>query len=300
MSELNVHENLYESGFVPVGIDIGYSDLEVAMQRYLAFLEIEDEYHAATRFESTGRGDGDFGQYVRVAGNQGVRGTVPDNKDIFHFGAQSRQVVEARVSGGLPHEMKEFLDAAEEIFWAGQRSKKQALQELDWLQTGLVGIMSPEVGTVNDVLRFIAYHPNDGLLAKGHFDRSVCTLAIGESHEGLRITKGENGLTVDCDEAYMKGLEDTLQPVSHQPGEAKFFLGAGWNRLPDQFKSGNHDLPLGWHDVIESDKKVSETVMRWAIVQFCNPRVEFPDYNVPTPAETRPYKNLGSLSISKN
>lgn len=159
MSEqLQIHENLYEQGYAPIGIDIGYSDLETAMERYMAFVELDEKHHEATRYFNTDRGDGDFGQFRRIAGAEGMRGAMPDNKDIFHFGANTRQVIEARLSGALPRDMKAFLDAAEEIFWAGERSKKRALEELDWLQTGLVGIMTPENGTINDVLRFIAYH----------------------------------------------------------------------------------------------------------------------------------------------
>lgn len=298
MSErLNIHEDLYENGYAPVGIDIGRSDMETAMQKYLAFLELDERYHEATRYFNTDRGDGDFGQFTRVAGTEGARGTMTDNKDIFHFGAQTRQVVEARISGTLPHDMKEFLDAAEEIFWAGERSKKRALEELDWLNTGLIGIMSPEIGTINDLLRFIAYYPNEGRLAKGHFDRGVCTLAIGESHEGLRIAKGQNGMALDCSQGYMDKLETSLEPVKHVEGEAKFFLGAGWNRLPNEYKFGNHDLPLGYHDVVESDQQVDNNIMRWAIVQFCNPMNECYGYAVPTPPETRPYKQLGRLGL---
>lgn len=300
MSEiLGVHEGLYEKGFVPVGIDLGKSDLQTAIDRYTAFLEIDEAHHEATRFLSTPRGDGDFGQYRRLPGQQGVRGEVPDNKDIFHFGAQSRQVIEARLQGAMPREMKEFLGMAEEIFWTAQRSKRQALQELDYYQMGLVGIMQPEVGTINDVLRFIAYYPNDEKLAKGHFDRSTCTLAIGESHDGLRIAPGQNGLKTDVTEEYLEGLENSLQPVEHKEKEAKFFLGAGWNHLPKRYNSGgrNDDLPLAWHDVVPSDKRVDEQVMRWAIVMFMNPVVEFEEYRVPSPPETRPYKQLGRLAI---
>lgn len=301
MSEiLNLHENLYQHAFVPVGIDLGKGDLQTAIDKYLAFLEIGSEYHEATRFLLTARGDGDFGQYSRVAGSEGVRGDVADNKDIFHFGSLSRQLIESRINGALPWEMKEFLDTAEEIYWAGQRSKRNVLGELDYLQTpktNLIGIMQPERETLNDVLRFIAYYPNDQKLAKGHFDRSTATLAIGESHEGLRIAPGQNGLFLDADETYLKQLESRLRPVEHKDHEAKFFLGAGWNRLPAKYRIGNEELPLAWHDVVPSEKQVDQKVMRWAIVMFINPQAEMTEYIVPTPPETRPYKQLGRLSL---
>lgn len=298
MSEvLHVHENLYEKGFVPVGIDLGKSDLQTAVDRYTAFLELDGALHEKTQFYISDRGDGDYGQYTRIAGSEGERGAVPDNKDIFHFGSMSRQIIESRMSGDMPLEMKDFLDVAEEIFWAGQRSKRKILDELGSSKTGLIGILQSERNTLNDVLRFITYYPNEEKLAKGHFDRSTCTLAIGESHEGLRIATGQNGLVVNANEKYLADLEARLKPVEHKSGEAKFFLGAGWNRLPKSIKSGYEELELGWHDVIPSEKQVDEKVMRWAVVMFINPYTEMREYIVPTPAETRPYKQLGRLAI---
>lgn len=300
MSEkLGLRESVFEKGYAPVGIDLGKSDLQTAIDRYMAFLELDDKYHAITRFDLTDRGDGDFGQFTRIPGANGRRGTVVDNKDIFHFGSMTRQVIESRLEGVMPKDMKDFLNAAEEIYWAGQRTKKQTLDTLDCYQTGLVGIMQPERQTINDVLRFIAYYPNDGNLAKGHFDRSTATIAIGESHEGLRIAPGQNGYKIDASESYMQALDESLQPVEHREREAKFFLGAGWNRLPDYLKTFNEDMPLAWHDVIPSDKTVNQQVMRWAVVMFMNPNVAFDDYIVPTQPETRPHKKLGRLSLQQ-
>lgn len=295
MSEkLQIRESMQEKGYAPVGIDLGKSDLQTAMDHYMAFLELDEAFHKKTRFDLSNRGDGDFGQFTREAGKEGNRGAIPDNKDIFHFGSMTRQVIEARLSGDMPVEMKDFLEAAETIYWAGQRTKRNALEKLDTFKMGLVGIMQPERDTINDVLRFIAYYPNESKLAQGHFDRSTATLAIGESHEGLRMAPGQNGLVLDASEEYMLELDQKLTPVTYNEREAKFFLGAGWNRIPVNYKP---DLPLAWHDVVASDKTVDEKVMRWAIVMFINPHLGFEGYAVPTQPETRPYKQLGRLGV---
>lgn len=290
-------EGLKQQGFMPVGIDLGPHDFQEAMRLYLEFIQLEDYYHDVTRYNANNRGDGDFGQYRRQAGTEGQRGTVQDNKDIFHFGAGMRQVIESRIRGTLPRDMRLFLGAAEEIFWSAQNAKKRAFEAIDSRQRGLVGIVLPENGQLNDVLRFIAYYPNEGELAKGHFDRSVATLALAESHEGLRIAPGQNGYTLDCSEDYMRQLEGRLQAVEHVPYEAKFFLAAGWNRLPNTLTEPYAELPISWHDVVPSDKTVDTTVMRWAIVNFINPHNEYEGYTVPTQPETRPYKQLGKLTI---
>ncbi len=299
MSEATtLQENLTQNGYAPVPIDLDKSDLDDAVTKYIAFLELEPTYRQATVFELTDRGDGDFGQHKRAAGQLAVRGALTDNKDIFHFGSMTRQVVEARLAGEMPQPLAEFLDAAEHIYWAAQRTKRNALEQLDVNGVGLAETMQPATATINDVLRFIAYYPNQGSLAKGHFDRSVTTLAIGESHPGLRMAPSQNGLRINVDESYLEGLESQLRPVEHHPGEAKFFLGAGWNRLPADLRRGQEDLPLAYHDVVQTGLKVGQKVMRWAIVMFSNPPLDFENYAVPSPAETRPHKQLGRLSIS--
>lgn len=296
MSEFR--ESLKQKGYAPIEIDLSKADLSSAVELYMNFLELDESYFDTTRFFLTDRGDGDFGQFRRTAGASSERGAVPDNKDIFHFGASSRQVLESRLSNRLPSSLKNFYRDAEEIFWVAERAKLNALDELDILHMGLRRVMMDERLLNNDVLRFIAYYPDPNKLAKGHFDRSVCTLAIGESHEGLRIAPGQNGLVEDASSEYMAKLDTTLSPVEHRPGEAKFMLGAGWNRLEPQQRFGNQEMPLGWHDVVASEKSVSERVMRWAIVLFANPHLGVESYCVPTPPETRPHKQLGRLSMS--
>ena len=294
--QLTFHESLKANAYAPVSVDLRREDMSEAMNHYFDFLRLSEEIHAASRFVNTERGDGDFGQYERVAGTNSDRGQIQDNKEIFHFGAQTRQAMEARVGSSLPQDAKLFLNAAESIFWAAQCAKKRAVNEISYGNILKDMFVSPtEVN--NDVLRFISYHHDTDVLAKGHFDRSVMTLAVGESHEGLRLTGGQNGYTHDATAHYMAGMESRLEPVEYVEKQAKFFLGAGWNHIPWVHKSAEaQGLPLCWHDVIPTAQSVSDTIARWAIVMFINPHLGVKDYVVPSPAETRPYKQLGRLS----
>jgi len=297
MSELlTPNHDIRQNGYTSVQIDLSKNDMQNAIDKYMGYLALGDEFHQITRYFTNNRGDGDFGQYTRRAGLQGMRGEIQDNKDIFHFGASTRQIVEHRLAGNMPQDMRDFLNASEEIYWAAQRTKRKIIPRLSNPNSDLTEVLQSERNTLNDVLRFIAYYPSTDKLAKGHFDRSAATLAIGESHEGLRIAPGQNGLFLNVDEQYMQLLESQLKPVEHREGEAKFFLGAGWNRLDDTYKAAPN-LPLAWHDVVPSEKQVNEQVMRWAIVMFINPYAEMLEYAVPTPTETRPYKQLGRLGI---
>jgi hypothetical protein len=287
MSELL--ETIEERGFSAVPIELTHGDLNDTIGLYQEFLELPEEFHDATRFFTTKRGDGDFGQFRREAGKQGARGTVPDNKDILHFGADTRQVATTRL-GRMPQAMKWLLASCEDIFWSAEATKCCALKELQGDARLVTDVMAPEQGRLNDVLRLICYYDNQDNLAKGHFDRGVATLAIGQSHGGLRLAAGQNGLGASVTKSYLQELDAGLQPVEHREGEAKFFLGAGWHRLPYEYREGLTHLPLGWHDVVKSPKRVDDKVARWAIVMFCNPQLGFEDYVVPSPEETRPHK----------
>lgn len=287
-----VRQQLQEQAYATVPIDITKADMQTAIEQYSDYLALDEGYHAASRFLLGNRGDGDFGQFTREIGKDTMRGKAQDNKDIFHFGSMSRQVVESRISGGLPKEMQTFLNTAEELFWSAERSKRGAVAELDIAGSGLLKIMQPETAMLSDVLRFIAYYPGADTLAKGHFDRSTATLALGESHEGLRMTPGQNAKAREVTKAYMQELQDSLQPVSHHEREAKFFLGAGWNRLQPQYRRDNEDLQLAWHDVVSSDQTVNDKIARWAIVLFANPNRDHQGYEAPSTTETRPYKGF--------
>lgn len=297
---LGVRKSILEHGYAPVGIDLTKSDLQSAIDAFHEFVQLDDfDFEATQFFSTTTREDNDFGYYRRKPGGKTFRGQSFDNKHYFHFGSQTEQRLAEKLGNNQPHELRNFIKIARDIFWIAQKSKEQVISELDHKDAGLTEILpsDPHRGTINDALRFLLYLHNDGDLAKGHYDRSVFTMAIGESHEGLRLAKGQNGLMVDCNKAYMSLLESNLQPVEHIEREAKFFLGAGWNRLEPRYRLGNEDLPLAWHDVIESDKQVNEEIMRWAIVLFINPILEHKGYKAPTPEETRPYRKLGRLTI---
>jgi len=287
-----VRQQLQEQAYANVPIDISKADMHTAIEQYTDYLTLDESYHAASRFLLGNRGDGDYGQFTREIGKETLRGKAQDNKDIFHFGSMSRQVIESRISGRLPKAMQTFLNSAEELFWSAERSKRDAVAELDVAGSGLLKIMQPETAMLNDVLRFIAYYPGADTLAKGHFDRSTATLALGESHEGLRMTPGQNARAREVNKAYMQELQDSLEPVTHHDGEAKFFLGAGWNRLQPEYRKSNENLQLAWHDVVSSDQTVNDKIARWAIVLFANPNRDHAGYEAPSTTETRPYKSF--------
>lgn len=279
MSEsLQFRETLKEAKCVPIGVDIGYADYEEAMRAFQEFMELPGDIVEASRFKLDDRRNTQFGAFERRVGSEipEGRGLAQDNKDIFHFGSLTRQVMEYRLGNNLPAEAKWFLSTAEDVYWAGVRSAKEAYTRLDRHEIGLVGIHFDEKATMNHHLRFIAYYPRDGeLLATPHYDRSVGTIAMAESKPGLWVE-------VDGEKTY---IED------RKPDEGLFFLGKGWEKLSHFHRFGNHDLSPTMHGVDQIETSCDEKgVMRWAIILFTNP---FELDTVPAPEETRPYKALG-------
>lgn len=282
-------EQLKSSGYFEAETRIMHSELETVMEGFKDFLALADETKDSTKYFLSDRGDGDFGYFKRIPGNQTFRGTVSDNKDIFHFGASTRQHVESSLAGGAPVALADFLDQAESLFWKAEATKKQALGQL-----GLVGIIDRHEGGLheyaevflgqrsacNDVLRLINYYDSDSLLAKAHFDRSAVTLALGESHPGLRLAASSIETPVETRNA-------ALQPVAYTPGQAKFFLGAGWKQLQHMNRTAA-ELPLGWHDVVQTEQVVDDYVRRWSAILFSTPHLDWHDYQVPGRNMTRP------------
>ncbi|MEK7472042.1 MAG: hypothetical protein AAB624_02230 [Patescibacteria group bacterium] len=279
MSEsLKFKETLREKQAVPIGVDIGYCDYEEALRAFQEFMQLPETIVEASRFKLREQDKSLFGAFERRVGSASpeARGLAQDNKDIFHFGSLTRQVMEYRLGKNLPAEAKWFLSTAEDIYWAGLRSTKEAFELLDTEKMGLVGIHFDERANLNHHLRFIAYYPREGdILATPHYDRSVGTVAMAESKPGLWIE-------VDEKKQYVE---------NRKPDEGLFFLGAGWDKLPDRYRHGNYDLRPTMHGVDQIDSESDQGgVMRWAIILFSNP-IELD--TVPLPEETRPHRAFG-------
>lgn len=274
MNELwTPRQELAEKLYLPVAVDIGHDDMGSAMQAYEEFLELPAKYQQAAMYKLDERNNTGFGQFNRIPGEDKYeeRGTAQDSKDIFHFGAMTRQIMEYRLSD-MPRASREFLNAAEEIYWASARTYRDTMSVIDDFEVGLIGLHFDERQPLNHHLRFILYYENDGeYLATGHFDRSVGTVHLGTSHRGLRVG------TKPSDLQLYEGAAD----------QSLFFLGAGWKKLPAHKRAGR-SVPLRplYHDVVQlPEHGIDEKLMRWAVVMFFNP---YELDTVPAKNETRP------------
>ncbi len=299
MSELLLdRESLVEKGYMPVPVDMSKTDYDEIIQSFEEALELPDKYMEMTKFNAGNVPEYNFGQFSRSKGTTYQRGVVMDNKDVFHGGAMTRQVVETRASGALPRSFRRFLTNIEEAYWCGERATKIGLEYLDHEGVGLAKAFLDEKHEPTSTVRALLYRPTDEqVLAKPHYDRSGFTVTMGESHPGLRIAPGQNGAVVDLTHEYMEYLANTLTPVEYKEFAGNLILGSGYNRLPAYLRRGNEGLPLGYHDVVKTKQIVTATIMRSAIVFFANPTLGLGNYLPPSRRETRPETTLGRLMV---
>ena len=92
------------------------------------------------------------------------------------------------------------------------------------------------------------------MLARGHYDKGTGTIAVAESHGGLRLGFGEDDLELLDRDAY----------------DPKFFHGLGWHQLAE-IVDVETARKAAWHDVVQLDEHVSDDVMRWSMVYFIGP-----------------------------
>ena len=132
----------------------------------------------------------------------------------------------------------------------------------------LIEEVHPEVGKLvtresllTSPLRSLLYHPDDNpQLGGGHYDKSLATAQIAESHLGLRIAKDE---------------DSPLELVRRDGDKAAVFVSQGLERA-----IGTSEFPPAWHDIVSHTElnsgrtwpaqKAAGVCLRFALIYFVN------------------------------
>ncbi|MBY0110855.1 hypothetical protein K2Y00_02520 [Patescibacteria group bacterium] len=185
--------------------------------------------------------------YMRTQGEKDEEYGHYDYKEFFHYHPEfSVQFADAITR---EPKLKALTDAAHTIFTHAEESVRSVLQELEVTYPGLYASFVDPERPLDRALRFLKYDAQGKgkFLARAHYDRGGCTLALAESAPGLRI--GTN--------------DATLTEIVHKDQTAIFMPGF---HFPD-LTAG--EIPAAWHDVIQaSEDTVSDDAARWAIVYF--------------------------------
>lgn len=247
---------LSEKAYVAVPFPLSREEFVRAAEAFFEFLTLPQETKNSLFFlrDSMDPQGTEVG-YVRQAGAKDLEYGYKDFKEYFHYHPDA----EERFKEAAEQEprLRAFMDAAGDIFARAEESVRAILAELGGefpgLQEALVG-----GDTLGRALRFLKYDAagKGRFLARAHYDRGACTLALAESAPGLRIGKDDASLT----ELVHKDRTAIFMPAFHFP----------------ELTGGK--IPAAWHDVVQaSEDTISEDAARWAIVYFVNaPGKQFP------------------------
>ena len=244
-----------------VPFPVSKTEFQDAMDRYVAFLALPQVEKDLVYFNidlNDGRGcDVGYRRYRREEGKI-------DNREFFHYHPDA-EIRFAQERGRFP-ELDALLVAMKQIHEAATRSMEEVIRALDERFLGLHERFFPNGKVPNFALRFLKYDmavPGE-FLAKGHYDRGGCTLALAESAPGLRM-----------------GIDDLhLREVVHDEGRALFMPALNF----PEFTNGA--IPATWHDVVQKGEDAyRDDIARWAIVFFADtyikPKTTFEDRHTP-------------------
>lgn len=241
----------------PIAVDLGEADIKEAMRIYMEFIALDDFQKHMVNYPGDGvRRNTPAGyNHTRTERGGNTIDTSKDNKHIFHYTPDVGRMAESVPDRYKSGELHDFLTVAEEIWHASAMATRRELKEMEESFPGLVGIHFPDSGDTNNHLRFLAYEPGtDGILARGHYDKSASTIALAESHGGLRLGK----------------QPEDLELYGRDPNQPVFFHGLGWTKLHKLLGKASLALPA-WHDVVDTGERIDDNVMRWALIYFINP-----------------------------
>lgn len=242
----------YMHKVIPLGIP--HQKLALLAMTFLRFLEeVPEAEKRRVHFKARiyrGSADG----YCDVRNIEGK-----DPKEYFHWAMRLlnerayHEIAEAYPAA------RDFFTLAEEVYHDAERMAEKIFREAYpehydrcFDKNGLL---------ITGQLRVLCYTPTPvPFRAKGHYDKGVGAIALGESSAGLRV-----GCCKD----------HPMLPVRHNDGTAIF--------MPAQlmWDHSNHTIIPTWHDVVpdESQPPVSERCARWAIVLFINDKDgSFPEW----------------------
>lgn len=252
---------LSERAYVAVPFPLSREEFVGAAGKFFDFLTLPQEVKDSLFFlrdQNDPRGT-EVG-YVRTQGDKDTEYGFKDYKEYFHYHPLAKE--RFKEAAAAHPALQEFLDAGEVIFAHAEDAAQGILKELATEFPELHDAFCIPLDPAERALRFLKYDAagKGKFLARAHYDRGGCTLALAESAPGLRIGK---------DDA-------TLTEVVHKEKTALFMPGFHFPELTDG------RIPAAWHDVVQSgDDTYSNDAARWAIVYFINAQGR----HLPTSAE---------------
>jgi hypothetical protein len=241
-----LERQIYAQAHAVVPLPMTHAEFRRAIGIFIDFLKLPMPVKEALYFKVRPDDRGSEVGYKRYRRDEGQT----DNREYFHY----HRLAEKRF--GEPRaqvrELDELLRSMKAIYGSALRKLEEIIRTFDGRFPGIHEKFFATDRPGNFYLRFVKYdraRPGE-FLAKGHYDRGSCTLALAESAPGLRM-----------------GTNDTdLREVVHREGEALFMPGLKFSQVTSE------EFAPTWHDVLQKgDDAFNEEIARWAIVLFADP-----------------------------
>lgn len=245
----SLRSDIQRQSFSEVPLSVSPEVIQAAVVGFFEFLKLsqpdKEQFAFDMKHDEKDRGM-DMGYRLRTSAS----GDGYDDKEFFHYNhyARDRFLAEPHT----PSVVHSFLQQADQVFVATLSAMQSVIRAMDVEFPGLYDKTFPLNVQPTCVLRFLKYsQAGEGqFLAKGHYDRSMCTIAIAESAPGLRFGTDSQH----------------VREVVHRPGIGLFFPGMQMTNYTSQ------DFPPSWHDVVQTGgRSYAPQVARWAVVFFCSP-----------------------------
>lgn len=174
----------------PVRINVKEKEFEDVMKIFENFTMLPDKHKHSLDFEGDVLRRNTSAGYSHTSATMGGNtiDTSKDNKHIFHYTPDVMQQWHRLSRSQRSQVLDEFVDKAQQLWFEAAKTTKVELERFEEFLPGIVALHFPPDGATNHHLRFLAYEPGvDGVLARGHYDKSTATIALAESHGGLRL-----------------------------------------------------------------------------------------------------------------
>ncbi len=239
--------------------------------------DTQKEWHKyRTNVVGVGKPDGYTNRTLQVAALAAMRSIAlpeEDPKEYYHhtprhYGNMARQHKDLGW-GPIPPEVAKLDTAFSRIHHAASELIMTVCAQLEETHPGLDKIITREA-LLGSPLRLLFYHPSTHTqLAGAHFDKSVLTVQVGESHRGLRVATHTN---------------QPLTPVVRDSDHGIVFASHTLSAKPsEKDPRGGHfpESPLrpAWHDVVADNvanegrtipPRAAEICARWSLIFFVN------------------------------
>ena len=254
--------NIKEQNYVEVPFLMPKEKAEKAAKNFINFLTLPQELKNQFNVIADEADRGSDSGYVRREKAKGY-----DNKEFFNYRKISEILLKDSILNNKDNvKVKNFFHSAQEIFNGAVKTMRQVIRVINMHHEGIYNKIFSKNPNRLLCLRFVKYDPagQDKFLAKAHYDRGSCALAIAESAPGLRVGKDEG----------------TLKEVTRRGNTAIFMPGFTFAEDVSSDK-----FTPAWHDVVQkSDNMYNKNVARWAIVLFADVKTEgisYKDTHVP-------------------